>query len=548
MLHLATSPTTTSTSLLRSPRALQGTSSPRSLSDPILPWLRSVRKALDELGKDPDGAKYRLKVTVEECIGEFGDDGRYREDERLLKIWVLYADAIQDFGRVYGLLEEKGMFQRNALLYEAYAAFLIAKGDLLEAESVYQMGISRKAEPLDRLKKIHILFLSHVLEIAQIASSNPKVEQSMFQRQGPSSVNPWSTSSLTDLLKSLDSDIKKYNGYHRSNKPYSGKVSLTSLQNSSRNKIVELGNNKYQIKGCSGLGGFAQVYKAYVDSNPEEVVALKIQKPAFPWEFYMYRQLDKRIPDVERTSFGYAHKVHVFSDLSVLVCDYLSHGTLQDAINSHLVMQKLMEEVLCIYYTIEMLRMLETLHTAGIIHGDFKPDNLLVRYARETLTEDTFNSRTGSWRDQGLCLVDWGRGIDLSLFPTGTEFQGDCRTSGFRCVEMQESRTWTYQVDTYGLCVIVHMMLHGTYMSIEKKVNTDGSYQYQPKLPFKRYWNVDLWKNLFSTLLNAPSKESDVPLLQSLRKSFEEYLCSNPQLINKLKHLIVKQKASLCSA
>lgn len=41
-----------------------------------------------------------------------------------------------------------------------------------------------------------------------------------------------------------------------------------------------------------------------------------------------------------------------------------------------------MEEVLCIHYTIEMLQMLETLHGVGIIHGDFKPDNLLIRYAR----------------------------------------------------------------------------------------------------------------------------------------------------------------------
>lgn len=41
-----------------------------------------------------------------------------------------------------------------------------------------------------------------------------------------------------------------------------------------------------------------------------------------------------------------------------------------------------MEEVLCIYYTIEMLHMVETLHDVGLIHGDFKPDNLLIRYAR----------------------------------------------------------------------------------------------------------------------------------------------------------------------
>lgn len=49
---------------------------------------------------------------------------------------------------------------------------------------------------------------------------------------------------------------------------------------------------------------------------------------------------------------------------------------------------------------------------------------------------------------QGLCLVDWGRGIDLSLFPENTEFKGDCRTSGFRCVEMQEHKPWKFQVST----------------------------------------------------------------------------------------------------
>ncbi|CDP19771.1 unnamed protein product [Coffea canephora] len=93
--------------------------------------------------------------------------------------------------------------------------------------------------------------------------------------------------------------------------------------------------------------------KAHVDCNPDDVVALKVSKTLpFPREFYMYRLLNMHIPESERMNFGFAHQVHLYSDYSILVSDYLAHGTLQDAINSNLVTNVAMEEELSIYYTI----------------------------------------------------------------------------------------------------------------------------------------------------------------------------------------------------
>jgi checkpoint serine/threonine-protein kinase len=73
--------------------------------------------------------------------------------------------------------------------------------------------------------------------------------------------------------------------------------------------------------------------------------------------------------------------------MSVTICNYSesmlpesNSNILQDVINCHLLVNRNMDEVLCMYYTIEMLNMLETLHSVGIIHGDFKPDNILDRY------------------------------------------------------------------------------------------------------------------------------------------------------------------------
>lgn len=44
------------------------------------------------------------------------------------------------------------------------------------------------------------------------------------------------------------------------------------------------------------------------------------------------------------------------------------------------------------------------------------------------------------------------------------------------------------------------------------------------------------------------SPGSDDNKLHKLRESFQDYMCSNPQFIKKLKELLVKQRTSLCSA
>ncbi|KAF5732564.1 ATP binding protein kinases protein serine/threonine kinases isoform 1 [Tripterygium wilfordii] len=515
--------------------------------DPLLPWLLSIKKALEEWKSGNSISVEDLDKLLSACIATFKHNAKYHNDTRFLKIWFLYLEGREDFDDVYREMEENKICLDHSLRYEWYALFLEAKGKWQDAHKVYQIGISRKAEPLDRLKGAQTLFFDRMSERIRAFSPHEICSGDSIQF-GKSSINPWSSSTMKDILKKMNPQITKYDGYHSSNKAYSGKVPISSLKNSSRNKIIEIGGKKYLIKGCAGQGGFAQVFKAYVDSNPDDVVALKIQKPAFPWEFHMYRQLDKRISGHHRSSFGFAHRMHLYSDCSILICDYLPQGTLQDVINSYVVMGKSMEEVLCMYYTIEMCYMLEALHGVGIIHGDFKPDNLLIRYAREELTEEGFADRSGPWNDQGLCLVDWGRGIDLLLFPENTEFIGDCRTSGFRCIEMQEKKPWTFQVDTYGLCVVVHMMLHNSYMEVEKKASFDGGYIYLPRSSFKRYWNVDLWKDLFTKLLNVSPGSDNKILLRDLRNSFQDYIYSTPQLLKKLKELLAKQRASLCTA
>jgi hypothetical protein len=64
--------------------------------------------------------------------------------------------------------------------------------------------------------------------------------------------------------------------------------------------LLHQGGRKYQIKGFCGTGAFAKLYKASIDGNSEETVALKVKdvsiikiKPGFSFDsdvkFYSLR-------------------------------------------------------------------------------------------------------------------------------------------------------------------------------------------------------------------------------------------------------------------
>lgn len=110
---------------------------------------------------------------------------------------------------------------------------------------------------------------------------------------------------------------------------------------------------------------------------------------------------------------------------------------------------------LSLLWTVEMLHIVEHLHTCGIVHGDIKPDNFLVR----SLPSVERAAPT-------LQLIDYGRSIDMTLFPAGTTFTRVVTTKDFQCVEMQTGQPWTFQTDLYGLASTVHCMLIGDYMKV----------------------------------------------------------------------------------
>ncbi|GBF65152.1 checkpoint serine/threonine-protein kinase [Trichophyton mentagrophytes] len=346
----------------------------------------------------------------------------------------------------------------------------------------------------------------------------------------------------------------------------------------------------YAVKRELGEGGFAPVYLAesidspdtFSDSEQENfppaksshwtggngpvlrdlerksLEALKIESdPPSPWEFYMLATARNRIENSSqyqraKDSIVQCHEIHVFKDESILVEDYLNQGTLLDLINIKTESagpvapsDQGLEEVVIMFFAAELFRTVEALHSCGILHGDLKPDNCLVRLPGPTPATTIPTPRSGSllgddeslrpedgstgyspsglygWKDRGLTLIDFGRAIDMRVFKPEVQFIADWKVGRHECVEMRECRPWTYQADLYGLAGTIYVMLFGKYMEVsqvtERTSDGPGSpslgnergvgaqKMYRIKESLKRYWEREIWSDVFDLLLNPLS-------------------------------------------
>lgn len=99
-----------------------------------------------------------------------------------------------------------------------------------------------------------------------------------------------------------------------------------------------------------------------------------------------------------------------------------------------------------------------------------------------------------------------------------------------KCIEMRENRPWTYQLDLYGLAGIIHVLLFGKYMDVEK--NANGFWMHKTHMP--RYFNKSLWEKIFKSLLNIRNCSSlSMPNLQNLRTLLKEEIAENENAVIK---------------
>ncbi|KAJ4002855.1 protein kinase [Fusarium irregulare] len=352
--------------------------------------------------------------------------------------------------------------------------------------------------------------------------------------------------------------------------------------------VIELPDIRsiYTIKKELGAGAFAPVYLvensapeadendenavptmgkgAFAVNHRSEVEALKMENPPTPWEFHMMRLAHTRLGPQHRASasLSYAHEMHLYQDEAFLFLPYHPHGTLLDVVNFFRAESSaVMDEQLAMFFTIELLRTVESLHSKSVMHGDLKADNCLLRLDAlsddESLTSQWKADGSGGWSSRGIVLIDFGRGIDMRAFVPEVEFIADWKTSAQDCAEMREGRPWTWQIDYHGLAGTIHTLLFGKYietMRCDQGGLGKSGRRYKIRESLKRYWQTDLWSDCFEILLNpgvaaaANGEEGgQMPVLKSMksvRERMETWLEANCERGVGLKSIMSKLEAT----
>ena len=135
-------------------------------------------------------------------------------------------------------------------------------------------------------------------------------------------------------------------------------------------------DGRYEIQELVGMGGMANVYKAYDHVNQRQV-AVKILREEFldNEEFLRrFRNESKAIAVLSHPNIVKVYDVCLSSRMPSIVMEFIEGITLKEYIEQ----QRVIRWKEAVHFTVQILRALQHAHDNGIVHRDIKPQNIML--------------------------------------------------------------------------------------------------------------------------------------------------------------------------
>lgn len=324
-----------------------------------------------------------------------------------------------------------------------------------------------------------------------------------------------------------------------------------------------LGARKLHVHAVLGTGNFGRVYLC--DQLPKEsssgAAAVKVQQDVavLMHEYSILHLLSQRIGIRQKPlPCPIPRSFCSFRNGAVLEMSAGSAFNLIDVCNAH---EGSVGEVLSMHYTIQMCHIVEVLHYYGhVLHGDIKGDNWVL--GNNFGKKSSFLSYTPKIQKfSEILLLDFGRSIDLDAQTSSTTGDTtpwksvaltahvDDMAHNNACMRIRSGdfcNAW--DVDAYGLCGSIHLLLFG--VEIGEVIRDKITKRYRLSKAIRRYWQKDLWSELFDVLLNVRIEQTMehnyLNGLRSVRKKMEEFLMKERKQ-EELNGLLKRQSIMLSS-
>ncbi|KFU99201.1 Mitotic checkpoint serine/threonine-protein kinase BUB1 beta, partial [Pterocles gutturalis] len=128
--------------------------------DPLDVWDRYIKWTEQTF---PQGGKEgNLPAILERAVKALHEQRRYYKDPRYLSLWLKFGNCCNEPLDLYSYLHSQEIGTTLALLYITWAEVLEDRGSFKKADLIYQEGLQRKAEPLEKLLSHHRQFQTRV--------------------------------------------------------------------------------------------------------------------------------------------------------------------------------------------------------------------------------------------------------------------------------------------------------------------------------------------------------------------------------------------------